>query len=246
MTLKRVGPKCACVMGSVLLQGSVAAGTSIRSSVLRLEGELELCYEAACLQFGQASCQVRIRVEDVLGAGRTVSSFYLTRTSSQKDTIDSPPERVRIHAECLQGAAQVTVFQVSRDLPTNPPNLDLVPGSLLYVNADGYLDTLPVSGTSSHYIGTNSSGAFGHFPLEAGGVGNHLHVCGEVPVGSLDGVNRMFTLAMEPDPPMSLLLIKNGLVYQAGVDYVLSGKSIELTRAPSATSSLVAHYQVSL
>jgi hypothetical protein len=48
----------------------------------------------------------------------------------------------------------------------------------------------------------------------------------EVPAGIINGVNATFTLAAAPSPVGSLMLIRNGLLQTAGIDYTLSGNTI--------------------
>jgi hypothetical protein len=59
----------------------------------------------------------------------------------------------------------------------------------------------------------------------------------EVPMGTIDGTNTVFTLAHAPDPAASLLLILNATVLTQGVDYTLIGKTITFTTAPNALYS---------
>jgi hypothetical protein len=48
----------------------------------------------------------------------------------------------------------------------------------------------------------------------------------EVPGGTVNGVNATFVLAAAPSPAGSLMLIRNGLLQTAGIDYTLSGNTI--------------------
>jgi len=68
---------------------------------------------------------------------------------------------------------------------------------------------------------------------------------GEVPTGTLNGTNRTFILAVAPDPPASLILIRNGLVQRAGLDYTLTARTIEfvLGGIPQADDLLQAWYR---
>jgi hypothetical protein len=45
----------------------------------------------------------------------------------------------------------------------------------------------------------------------------------EVPMGTVNGVNTIFTLASIPNPALSLQLFKNGALLKSGTDYTLSG-----------------------
>ena len=65
----------------------------------------------------------------------------------------------------------------------------------------------------------------------------------ETPAGTLDGVNKVFTLAHAPNPAASLQLF-NGLMQQAGGnDYTLAGNTITFTAAPTVGSTLLAWYR---
>jgi hypothetical protein len=48
----------------------------------------------------------------------------------------------------------------------------------------------------------------------------------EVPAGTVNGINATFTLAAAPSPAASLVLIRNGLVQTAGIDFTLSNQTI--------------------
>jgi hypothetical protein len=62
----------------------------------------------------------------------------------------------------------------------------------------------------------------------------------EVPTGSINSVNRSFTLAFTPSPAASLELYLNGLLMEAGTDYVLVGRAITfLTAATPQTGDLL-------
>lgn len=75
----------------------------------------------------------------------------------------------------------------------------------------------------------------------------------ETPIGTIDGINRVFTLLNAPDPPKSLLLYRNGLFQtmcittkqsEAGrCDYFLLGKTITFTKRLSTGTILTASYR---
>jgi hypothetical protein len=48
----------------------------------------------------------------------------------------------------------------------------------------------------------------------------------ETPLGAMDGVNQVFTLAHVPNPAASLLLLLNGVGQLQGVSYAFSGRTI--------------------
>lgn len=49
---------------------------------------------------------------------------------------------------------------------------------------------------------------------------------GEVPTGTINGTNLIFTLANSPSPVTALLVILNGLILTLSGDYTLSGNTI--------------------
>lgn len=67
----------------------------------------------------------------------------------------------------------------------------------------------------------------------------------EVPSGSINGVNRSFTLAFNPSPAASLELYLNGLLMDAGTDYVLVGQAVTFMTAstPQTGDLLLASYR---
>jgi hypothetical protein len=67
----------------------------------------------------------------------------------------------------------------------------------------------------------------------------------EVPVGTLDGVNTVFTLTFAPSPAGSLMLFRNGLRLEIGQDYQIAGSTITffLGSVPQPGDLLVASYR---
>lgn len=66
----------------------------------------------------------------------------------------------------------------------------------------------------------------------------------ETPSGTLNGTNKIFTLANNPDPDLSLMLFKDGaLQTSGGVDYTLVGDTITFVIAPRSTSIVRAWYR---
>lgn len=71
------------------------------------------------------------------------------------------------------------------------------------------------------------------------GAGGTL-VFNEVPSGTVDGNNTVFTLL---NTPISLLLFVNGQLFQGGgTDYTLSGLTITFVTAPPINSIILALY----
>lgn len=81
--------------------------------------------------------------------------------------------------------------------------------------------------------------------LSTGTIGVPNFVDAEVPAGVIDGSNAVFTLANAPNPPESMLLLKNGLKLRAGVAFTLTGKTITFVpaRKPQIGDILEVHYR---
>ena len=69
---------------------------------------------------------------------------------------------------------------------------------------------------------------------------------GEVPGGTVDGVNATFTLANTPSPAASLVLFRNGIAQQPGVDYTVSGATVQFAfgALPQPGDTLLAWYRL--
>ncbi len=67
----------------------------------------------------------------------------------------------------------------------------------------------------------------------------------ETPGGTINGVNATFTLANTPSGS-SLLLFRNGLLLQSGIDYTLSNSTVQFISAaiPQLQDTLVAEYRL--
>jgi hypothetical protein len=72
-------------------------------------------------------------------------------------------------------------------------------------------------------------------------------VDGEIPSGTINGVNKVFTLAAAPDPTSSLKLYRNGLRLIVNNSYTLVGSTITFTddqdSIPQTGDQLVADYR---
>ena len=62
--------------------------------------------------------------------------------------------------------------------------------------------------------------------IVTGGGPTITFVDGEIPAGTINGTNRIFTLAFAPAPAVSLVLYRNGVKQRAGVDFDLAGSTI--------------------
>ncbi|HYO82018.1 MAG TPA: hypothetical protein VES20_11485 [Bryobacteraceae bacterium] len=68
----------------------------------------------------------------------------------------------------------------------------------------------------------------------------------EVPAGSLNGSNGVFTLTTAPAPASSLALYRNGLLQRVGVNYEIAGSTITFTTGniPGSGDVLLSSYRV--
>lgn len=82
--------------------------------------------------------------------------------------------------------------------------------------------------------------------VEVSDVQGHQHTWNATPSGTIDGSNRIFTLASAPNPTGSLLLFKNGLLQRSGAgnDYTLAGNVITFAtdNVPMPGDILLASY----
>lgn len=75
-------------------------------------------------------------------------------------------------------------------------------------------------------------------------IGGSLAVNGEVPTGSIDGSNAVFTLSLVPRLS-TLLVFKNGLAMRRGLDFTISGQTItfDSTQIPQVDAVLWVKFQ---
>ncbi len=81
--------------------------------------------------------------------------------------------------------------------------------------------------------------------VRGGGTQAIVFVDSEIPTGTIDGINLIFTLAAAPIPPTSLHLYRNGLRQSALLDFTLSAATITFnpTAVPKAGDTLLADYR---
>lgn len=65
----------------------------------------------------------------------------------------------------------------------------------------------------------------------------------EVPAGAINGVNKVFTLPVAPNPANSLHYYWNGLRQISGTDYVLAGLTVTMTLAPVFGDNLLSDFR---
>lgn len=114
-----------------------------------------------------------------------------------------------------------------------------LPSRAAVINADGDLDAaageptdcVRVNGTS----GTCGSGSSGPAFVDS-----------EVPAGSINGTNAVFTLANPPSPVASLQVFRNGLLQRSSVDYTLAGNVVTFLSGsiPQSGDLVTANYRL--
>lgn len=65
----------------------------------------------------------------------------------------------------------------------------------------------------------------------------------EIPSGSINGVNKIFTLDFSPTPTTSLEIYKNGFLSSPTEDYTLSGNTVTFIIAPIVNTILIMFYR---
>lgn len=78
--------------------------------------------------------------------------------------------------------------------------------------------------------------------IGGGGGGSSNTVYGEIPSGTIDGVNDTFTLVAAP-VATKLRIFLNGQRLTDGIDFTFSGSTITMTTIPYPTDILVADYE---
>lgn len=114
-------------------------------------------------------------------------------------------------------------------------------GRAAVINSSGQIDG--ASGNLTDCVRVDgSSGSCGG---GGGGVLSGAFADGEVPGGTINGSNTVFTLTRVPAPASSLQLYRNGLRMRANVDFQLSGSTVTffVASTPQAGDQLVANYR---
>lgn len=180
--------------------------------------------------------QIRVGVSDqITPSPREVASKFIDGSTSAILVVLNPPARFQIEATCLIGQCFVVVESAIEE------------SGLLVASGTGTVETLLPPTTGSEYLGTDDFGDFGYHGLPKGNTG-HTHVYDEVPQGTINGSNRVFTLVAAPNPVNSLALHLNGILMRQGVgnDYLLTGGTISYStsQVPTVGSTHTASYEI--
>lgn len=109
-------------------------------------------------------------------------------------------------------------------------------GRVAFVNSQGQVDS--VTGNPADCVRVDgSSGPCGAVPS---------FIDGDAPAGIVDGSNSWFSLSGTPNPASSLTFYRNGVLQKPGLDFTLSGRSIQFDTAavPQPGDTLLASYRV--
>ena len=115
-------------------------------------------------------------------------------------------------------------------------------GAVAMIDSTGALEA--VTGSVSDCVHVDGSSG----PCGTAGVGaaGPNFTDEEVPAGLANGANLSFTLSSVPAPTSSLALYRNGVLQKAGLDYSLSGNTIQFltVSTPQTGDTLVASYRI--
>jgi hypothetical protein len=109
-------------------------------------------------------------------------------------------------------------------------------GRVAFVNSQNQIDS--VGGTPGDCVRVDgSSGPCGSTPS---------FIDGDSPTGIVDGGNTWFALTGTPEPAASVAIYRNGLLQAAGIDYTLTGRTIQFEPAstPQPGDTLLASYRL--
>ena len=102
--------------------------------------------------------------------------------------------------------------------------------------ADGLVPAPPAgSAAAGKYLKAD-----GTFQIPPGGGGSGF--VQEIPSGTMNGINKVFTLSFAPSPAASLQDTLNGVLQVPSIDITVVGATITYTVAPVAADNMLATY----
>jgi hypothetical protein len=115
-------------------------------------------------------------------------------------------------------------------------------GRVAMIDSSGALEA--ISGNVSDCV--HVDGSSGPCGSAGAGTAGPNFTDAEVPAGVLDGANVSFTVSAVPIPTSSLALYRNGVLQKAGLDYNLSGNTLQFLAGatPQPGDTLLASYRV--
>ena len=166
----------------------------------------------------------------VVGAVDTPVRIRDVRASVSTSSPVQPPSQTPIQETDVVGLAGDLGLR-----PTKGPGFSA--GRAALINSSGGLEAV-LGNPSDCVMVDGSSGPCGG--------GSPQFSDGEVPGGIVDGANATFTLANPPTPSTSLVLFRNGIAQQPGVDYTLTASSIQFLTGgiPQPGDALLAWYRL--
>ncbi len=205
-----------------------------------------------------------IRVQLVPTTNATPGAYYSVRYSSdgrvQFDEIWAvPPSNTTLHlrdvrvpsatsgSQVLPPAGDQTTIQESDvvglvdDLEARPlKGPGFAPSRAVYISETGMLEAVLGSLTDCVRV-DGTAGPCGL--VDSSGPG---FVDAETPAGSVNGANKVFTLADVPSPPSSLTLFRNGVLQKVGLDYTIANNVVTFAQAlaPQTGDVLTCSYRL--
>ena len=156
----------------------------------------------------------------------------------------APNEPSRIEASTSDGAISDAVGTRTVTLPIKISDVTGLSAALSQINSS--LASLTTTVTTLNATVTNLTATVNTLSSKVSSlVPVPIFVDFEMPAGSIDGTNPVFTLNAAPSPPSSLVLNKNGLKLASGGDYSVSGNSILFAAGavPQPGDQLIASYR---
>jgi hypothetical protein len=166
----------------------------------------------------------------VVGAASTPLRVRDVRASVSSNSPLTPPSQTPIQ--------ETDVVGLTGDLglrPVKGPGYSA--GRTAVINANGEMEAV-IGNPSDCVMVDGSTGPCGG--------GGPQFVDGEVPGGVLNGANANFTLANTPSPATSLVLFRNGVVQNPGLDYTLTGATVQFLAGaiPQSGDAVTAWYRL--
>ena len=166
----------------------------------------------------------------VVGAASTPLRIRDVRASTSSPNPLQPPPQTPIQ--------ETDVVGLSGDLglrPVKGPGFSA--GRAALINATGGIEAV-IGNPSDCVLVDGSSGPCGG--------GGPQFIDGEILSGVIDGTNATFTLSNTPNPVTSLALFRNGIAQKPGLDYTLTGATVQFLSGaiPQPGDILMAWYRL--
>lgn len=214
------------------------AGNSLRAAVANaLENEM-LFFDSSDIHWDATTGEITFTDDITIRPANEAWTYLLSATESPLSitfdgrfvyaTIDRTGAILNI------STANSNLFQDQTTVPISSTQLSNIPlfyrkGSVLYGPdntrwADG--KTQPIGGAVP----------------SSGPVASAFNFIQELPTGTVNGSNTVFTLSNTPSDSQNLIILLNGLLQKAGTDYTLASTTVTFAVAPAAGESIFAYY----